>query len=190
MKKKSVDRKAVQRTIMDGRASGKTDQEIYYELSQEGYDKKAIALLVTGTVTAENKAKYKTYNNLLLALIGLTIILKVLMVFASSNGEVSLLLVFIAPLINVLFFIGIAQYNAPVYRICGALTIVSLFVSGANEALRLLETADGSPNVMDIFVGLVLSALIVGFCFYLDRKLFPNFRPSKLKKDGNGEYIL
>jgi hypothetical protein len=69
MSKKSLDRKAAQKFIVDSRDNGKSDQDIYNELSQQYLDKKSVALLITGTVTTENKNKYKLYNNILLGLL-------------------------------------------------------------------------------------------------------------------------
>jgi hypothetical protein len=182
MSKKSLDRKVAQRTIIDCRANGKTDQEIYNELSQQYYDKKTVALLITGTVKDESRAKYKIYNNILLGLIGLTILFKVLAVFSLSLSEGqlwALLLIFIVPILNIYFFYEISRYNAPIYRFCGLLTIASFF-----------QAVGKAENVIDIFISLALCAGISGLSFYLDSKMFPDYSPKNLKKDNKGEYIL
>jgi hypothetical protein len=71
MSKKSIEVKTVRKLILEGRNCGKTDQEIYHELSQEYYDKKSLVFLITGTVTVEKKNKYKMYNNFLIGLVAL-----------------------------------------------------------------------------------------------------------------------
>ncbi len=182
MTKKSIDRKAAQKFIIDSRDNGKTDQEIYNELSQQYFDKKSVALLIAGTVTKENKNKYKIYNNILLGLLGLAILLRILLVFSLTiqTGQLwTLLLVFIVPLFAAYFAYEIARYNAPIYRFCGLMTIVGF-----------MQTIGKSEGGSDILINLVFAGAIAGLSFYLDSKMFPAYSPKNLKKDSNGEYIL
>jgi hypothetical protein len=183
MSKKSLDRKAVQKFIVDNRGKGKTDQEIYNEMSEQYYDKKSVALLIIGTVATENKKKYKFYNNILLGLLGLVILLRILLVFSLTiqTGQLwTLLLVFIVPLFAAYFAYEIARYNAPVYRFCGFMTI-----------LGFMQTIGKSEvGGTDILINLVFAGAIAGLSFYLDSKMFPDYSPKNLKKDSNGEYIL
>src|SRR5690606_34496427 len=125
--KKSLDRKAAHKSILEGREHGKTDQEIYNELSLKYYDKKSLALLITGTATTENKQKYRVYNNILLGLLGLAILLRLLLVFSltiQTGKGWTLLLVFIVPLFAAYFAYEIARYKGPIYRFCGMMTII------------------------------------------------------------------
>jgi hypothetical protein len=182
MSKKSLNRKTTQKFIVDSRDNGKSDQEIYNELSQQYYDKKSVALLITGTVTTENKKKYKVYNSILLGLLGLAILLRILLVFSLTiqTGQLwTLLLVFIVPLFAAYFAYEIARYNAPIYRFCGIMTIVGF-----------MQTIGKSEGGNDILINLVFAGAIAGLSFYLDSKMFPDFSPKNLKKDSNGEYIL
>jgi hypothetical protein len=182
MGKKSLDRKAAKIFIVDSRDNGKTDQEIYNELSQQYYDKKSLALLITGTVTTENKNNYKVYNNILLGLLVLAILLRILLVFSLTiqTGQLwTLLLVFIVPLFAAYFAYEIARYNGPIYRFCGIMTIAGF-----------LQTIGKSEGGTDILINLVFAGAIAGLSFYLDSKMFPNFSPKNLKKDSNGEYVL
>src|SRR5262245_21730993 len=116
MNKKSLDRKAAQKYIFESRNIGKSDQEIYNELSQEYYDKKAIALLITGTVTMADKDKFNAYNNILLGLLGLIILLRILFVFNLTivTGQWPSIYVCVAPFLIAYFAKEIANYNAPV----------------------------------------------------------------------------
>ncbi|WP_276974125.1 hypothetical protein [Flavobacterium filum] len=182
MSKKSLDRKAAQTFIVDSRDNGKTDQEIYNELSELYYDKKSVALLITWTVTTENKKKYKVYNNILLGLLGLSILFKLLTVFSLTiqTGQIwTLLLVLIVPLLAGYFMYEIARYNGPIYRFCGMLTIAGF-----------LQTIGKAENGTDITINLIFAGAVAGLSFYLDSKMFPNYSPKNLKKDSNGEYIL
>lgn len=182
MSKNSLDTKTVKKFIVDSRDTGKTDQAIYNELSQQYYDKKSLALLITGTVTTENKNKYKIYNNVLLGLLCLAILLRFLHVFSLTiqTGQLwTLLLVFIVPLFAAYFAYEIARYNAPIYRFCGIMAIVGF-----------IQTIGKSQEGSDILINLVFAGAIAGLAFYLDSKMFPDFSPKKLKKDSNGEYIF
>ncbi len=168
--------------IVDERANGKTDQEIYNELSQLYYDKKALTLLITGTVTAENKGKYKFYNNILLGLLGLVILSRVFLVFSltAQTGQLwALLLVFIVPLLTFYVAYEISQYNAPIYRFCGLMSLVGL-----------MQMMAKSESGAELLLNVVFTCLIASLSFYLDHKMFPHYSPGNLKKDSNGEYIL
>ena len=180
MRKKLLDRKAAQKNIIENRENGKTDQEIYNELSQQYYDKKAVALLITGTVTSENKKKYKIYNNILLGLLGLSILFKLLTVFSLTiqSGQLwTLLLVLIVPLFAGFFMYEIARYNAAIYRFCGMLTIVGF-----------LQTIGKAENGTDILINIIFAIAVAGLSFYLDSKMFPDYSPKNLQMDSNGEY--
>ncbi len=182
MPKKSLTKKAATQFINDNRANGKTDQEIYAELAQQYYDKKAIALLITSISTKDDKAKYKVYNYILLGLLVLTALLKVLAVQVMSlqEGQLwALLLVFIVPILNIYFIYEISRYNAPAYRLCGIMSIL-----GITQSLSNIQ------NPTDFFLTLVLCGAISGLSFYIDSVMFPNYSPRNLKKDSNGDYIM
>jgi hypothetical protein len=180
MDKKSINRKTVKQFIIDNRNNGKTDQEIYDELAPQYFDKKTIALLITGTVKPEIKKKYKQYNNILLGLLILTVLLKILTVIIWTiqvNQPLVLIFIFILPLFNIYFIYEISRYNAPIYRLCGIMSIVSILYSFTN-----------AQNGIDIFVTILVSGAIAGFSFYLNNSMFPNNNPKDLIKDINGEY--
>ena len=182
MSKKSLDRKVVQKFIIDSRDNGKTDQEIYNELSQQYYDKKGVALLITGTVKTELKIKFKIYNNILIGLLFLSILFKLIMVASVTlqTGQLwTLLLVLIVPLFAGYFMYEIARYNGPIYRLCGMLTLAGFF-----------QTISKAENGTDILINIIFAGAVAGLSFYLDSKMFPDYSPSNLKKDKNGEYIL
>ena len=181
MSKKSLDIKAAQKFIVESRDSGITDREIYNELSQRYFDKKTVALLIIATVKTENKNKYRTYNNILIGLLGLAFLLHILFVFSMTiqlEPLWTLLHVFLFPLLAVGFAYEIARYR-PVYRYCGIMAI-AVFINS-------ISIYDIGTN---IFINLVFAVAIAGLSFYLDRKIFPNFSTKNIMKDSNGEYIL
>ncbi len=182
MGKTSIDRKAILPIIDDCRDKGKSDQEIYFDLIEKYYDKKGIALLITGTTTPKNKEKFKALNNLLVGLLGSSIILKILMILTMSivaRQAWLLILVFVAPLFSGYFMYEIARYNGPIYRMCGLITIATF-----------LQSIQQINNATDAILNIAFVAAIVGLSFYLDGKLFPDYSPSNLKKDDSGEFVL
>jgi hypothetical protein len=181
MNKKSLDRKAAKQFIIDNRAMNKTDQEIYNELSQQYYDKKAIALLITSTVTIENKRKYQVYNSILIGFIGITVLFKILAIVGlvlAANKVWYLLFAFLVPIFNVYFLYEVARYTGSVYR------MLAIWVG-----LAFLQSI-GKLEGTDLMINLGLCILIAGLALYLDKNMFPNYSPNNLKKDSKGEYIV
>jgi len=182
MGKKSLDNKAARKFIVEARENGKTDQEIYNELSQQYYDKKHIALLITGTVTKENKNKYKVYNNILLILLGLAILSRIIYVLGmtvQTGQPLILLLVFIVPIFTAYFAYEIARYNGQIYRICGIMAIVGF-----------LQSFKVSEGIVEFAINLFFAAAVAGLSFYLESNMFPHYGNKNLIKDTNGDYIL
>lgn len=182
MSKKGIDRKAIQQFTIEARENGKTDQDIYNELSQEYYNKKGLTLMITGTATTENMNQYRIYNHILLGLLAIGVLFKVFFVFSLSiqTGEPTVLvLLFIVPIMNLWFMYEIARYNAFIYRFCAIIAIIN--------AMRFMTETDDS---MIVVINLALGAAIAGLAYYIDNKLFPKYSPYNLKQDSNGEYIL
>lgn len=166
---------------MQRRDAGLTDQAIYHELSEIYFDKKSIALLITGTATKENLHKYKRINQVLVGLLILAVILRCLIVIQIAltiEQWWALLLLFVVPAFAAYFAYEIARYNAPIYRFCAILTVL-----GFVQSIGKLEGTD-------IPINLLFAAAIAGLSMYLDQKLFPDFKPNDLKKDENGDFIL
>jgi hypothetical protein len=182
MNKKSLERKAAQKYIIESRDNGKSDQEIYNNLSEHYYEKKSIATLILETVTSENKKKYKTYNNVLMGLLLLTILFRLYMVFSLTiqSGELWILLfALFVPILAGYFIYEISNYQKHIYRICGIMTALSFW-----QNMRKLD------NTADVLTNVIFTFAIFALSFYLDNKMFPNFNAKNLKKDSNGEYIL
>lgn len=180
MSKKSVDKKAVKKFVIESRIIGKTDREIYDELSLIYYDKKTVAMIINGTVTEERKSKNKLLHTLLLVLVGITILFKILIVtsLSSASGKPEMLwLVLLVPIINIFFFVQIFRYDAGIFRLCGILTLVSVFQS-------VTKTSNGT----DLIMTLVLGGGIIGLSFYLGSVLFPGYKHSP-DKGADEEYI-
>jgi len=182
MAKKSINKSEVEKLITEYRENGKTDQEIYDELAKEYEDKKGLAILIIGTVTTENKTKYRMFNYTLLGLLAFMVIVKILILFSlkADNGKAYvLLLILIVPLFTIYFMYDIAKYRGPVYRFCGFLTIIGY-----------IQTINSHLTGTDLVINTLFAGIIAGLCFYLERKMFPSYKPRKLKTDSKGEYIM
>jgi|GEM_PF-656970 hypothetical protein len=184
----STNKKEIHKFILDSRLDNKTDQEIYNVLAPKYFDRRAIALLITGTVTQELKEKYKKLNLVLLILILITIISKILPIFGiaiESNALWPLLFVFIVPLINIYFLFSVLHFNAVEYKLIGMFAIVGLL-----QTLKSSINQNEITNTTELIIVLIFAACITGLSFYLRRKLLPNYNPKTLNKDADGEYIL
>ncbi|MDR0207425.1 MAG: hypothetical protein LBI45_09250 [Bacteroidales bacterium] len=188
MNKKSLDYKLAEKIIQESRGCGKTDQEIYNELSQQYFDKKSIALLISGTATAEQKKKYKMLNILLLVLIGIYVVLVVLYLFNKREfpSDLWFIIPFSVALLGMAgyFIYEIAWYNVHFYRMCVMFTIVFSFQGGYLRRVWNLE------SVIETIVKLLFVIAIVFLSIYLNKKLFSNSKHRKLKRDADGEYIF
>jgi hypothetical protein len=180
---KKIDRKSVQKFITESRDAGMKDQLIYDELRKDYTDKRKIALLIIGTVTTENKERFKTMNSILLGLLFISILFKFITVggLAIESGQPWLLLLLLVfPIINIYFAYEIARYHAPIYKICGLLTVVGLLRSFGQKG----ATAE------EMIINTIFCALVAGLSFYLGYRMFPYYEPKELKTDKSGEYIL
>lgn len=176
-----MDAKTAKKIIVEDKDRGKRDQDIYNALSPDFSNKKTLVLLITGTAASGERNRYKLYNNILIGLLGLVALLRLLGSFyllkEGELGDFGLSL--IGLLLPALFIWGIAQYNAPFYRFCGFMVIVGSISAIARE-----------NSAAAILFDIVLIAAIAGLCFFLGNKMFPNYKPGKLKKDSNGNYLL
>lgn len=182
MNKRSIDKIAAEKFIIESRAIQKTDQEIYNELSQKYFDKKSIALLIIATVTEENKAKYKTLNNILHAFIIGAILFGAYQLLQISIQKGSFWgILYICGLISFFsyFIFRISRYTVTYYNFGGTMTI-----------LFLMQTFDRTDSWTIRIIIIILASIIAGLCFYLYRNMFPDYRPYHLKVDQNGDFIF
>jgi spore maturation protein SpmA len=184
MVKKSINGKEAKKIVQDFREQGLSDQEIYIKLKEIYFDKMRIAALIKTTITKENLNKYKKFNNILLILMGITIILKVWtgIMFIIQTGKLfGLIFILFLPILNLLFFYSIKRYEASSYKLLGILMITGFFQS---------LTSTNKLEPIDIFISFILMSFISGLSFFLSAKLFPNYSIKRMRKDENGDYIL
>jgi hypothetical protein len=78
------------------------------------------------------------------------------------------------------FIYAIYRNHAGGYWSCLIITIVLFLSRPMNYFTKDLY----------ILINVTLLVLIVGVLTFLIKKIFPNYRPFKMKKDANGEYIV
>lgn len=182
MKKKSINTKQVNKLIETRINEGKPRNEILEELSETYFDKKTLATLIAMTPEIERKKKYKIYNDILLGLLILTIILKVLIgVLLLANVSIyAIPFAFLMPLLAVFFAIEVSRLKAYIYRVLGLMAIVSI-----GDSLGNLENFN-FWFILDISIGVGITFL----AFYLGNQMFPNYGFSGPKKDEKGNILL
>ncbi len=176
-----MDQKTAKKRVMKSRSEGKSDQEIYNELSDYFPSKKNLALLITGTASKQDIDKYKVLNNILIVLLGLTIVSRFIAIFyLISAGEwLSAVFMLLGMSLTALVMYAVFTHMGGFYKAFGFLSLLSV--------LKTLTGYSGS------FLELLELAILIPIpilCFYLGAKLFPKFKPNKLKKDADGAYIL
>ena len=189
MNKKSLDEKVATKFITESRNNGMTDQEIYNELSQQNFDKQLIASLVAFTVTSEKRRKYRIHRCILFGLIAITALLSLLSSvdsfsdFVSDVGDV-ILVIIIMLFVGFYIFMLIKFEYKTAYSQCSFLSFLILLSSFVR-----LNSQFVSYNYKYIIMQICM-ALIAVLSYYISRKMFPNRRLKKLKRDSNGEYIF
>ncbi len=173
-----LEKKELKRIISEERDSGKNDQEVYNKLIEMHKDRDEIVILLTGSLKKEARNKIRIWNTILLILIGLTIISKSLAVVGISlnSGNLwTLLFVFIAPILNIVFFVIVLNYKIQGYSFIATMSL-----------LGFLNSIGNMGQGIDLFISLVVSISIIGLSF----ALYMNNKPDIPKKDENGNHIF
>jgi hypothetical protein len=119
------------------------------------------------TVTMEDKAKYKVYNNILLALLGIYIAIQLFngTYTAIQHGLIKSSIFYYAyALVNIYLFYNIAQYH----RVYGlAVMIYAAFLT--SELLK-------AHSAESFIVSLILDGMVLALSIFLSTKLFPKIQ--------------
>lgn len=176
-----MDPKTAKKIIDDRRSEGKNDQQIYDELSAHYDNKKNLALLITGTAPVQTRKQYKLYNNVLIGLLAMTLLLRLIGAFSmvAEAGILGFIVSLVGILLPALFIYGFINYMGAMYKFCGFLTVLG--------TVQVLVRWD---NSMLMILSLLILIPMAVLSFYLSSKMFPNFNPNKLRKDENGAYLL
>lgn len=189
MTKKSINPKEIQIIIQEKIQANISRKEIFNELSEQYYDKKMLSLMIASTVDPYLKVKYKTWNNILMGLLVLSIISKIIdgvLLFStytslmSSLTSVTISFSFIIPLLFAIQIVEVSKFRGNIYNFVGGLAI-----AGICQSISIIQEL-GFYALISTVLYLIISIV----SFYLKRKLFPNFGFFGLKKDKEGNVIL
>jgi hypothetical protein len=171
--------KAARRFVIDSRAMGKSDHEIYKELAAQFPNKKRLALLITGTGTPAESKKYKWHTIILLLLLGLVvfgILFRLAQFIRAHHPPMETLLT----ALKAVFITGTSAF--------AILEISKSSALGYLAAIGIAMFAFNLERYRDLTFGNFLTVEIIVLGFFLYKRIFPNFKPFGLKKDEAGEY--
>ena len=176
-------KKEVKKVAKQSILGGKSKQETFEELNETSkLPTKDLAKIIVGIPSLQAREKYKPLNIILIALLSLTILFKILVgvLFIIVNGITWLPVLFIFPIINILFLIAIATYSHDSHKWLAIFTILALF----REIPNMLGEAFGPLTLID----LAIYAGLIGLGFYLNSKFYPNYLTVKERyTDNQGE---
>lgn len=182
MSKKQLNKKEVLAEIKTRLSEGQKRNEILEELSEVYFEKDTIAKLIAMTPSQATIEKHKSINNILLVLLGITILAKLVIGFIlmANISIYALPFALLVPIFSVYFAVEVSKYRGYIYNLLGILTIAGMLRGFSNY------TTFGVIELIEI----TLFVLIVGFSFYLGNSMFPNYGLFGSKKDGNGNILL
>ncbi len=175
MKKREI-RKLAEQKIKEG----KTRQQTYEEIKKDSKEKsEVIAKIVRFIPTLENREKYKIPHTILIMVCLLTIIFKMLagIPIVIERGINWLPIIFLFPIINIIFTYGLITYKGQYYRLVAIFTIIGL--------LRSLQYIFGSPFEPLIVLELAIALTLTGLGFFLNKRMVSEHELVKEKHTNN-----
>jgi hypothetical protein len=165
------------------RNEGKTDQEIYFELTKVYEGKDEIAKHIAQTLTKEQKDEYRTLNNILFFLLILSIIIKIGFGISFGDGYGSFFMITLSVIINIYFAYTVFKFKVEDYKQINRIIILS-WISFIFIALRQSFQFD-SVLVIDIIFSIVVLALSTFLSI-----AYSSLQQHKFEKDSNGDFII
>ncbi|GHT31370.1 hypothetical protein FACS189434_00980 [Bacteroidia bacterium] len=165
MTKKELN-KAVKQSIL----SGKTKQETFDNFKGESpLSYEETARIVDSYPTLESRDEYKSINMILIILLSITVLSKLLLgvLFMENNGMRFFPVLFIFPILNIIFLYCVATYNN-VYKWIAILTGIGF--------LRSLSDIIGNPVDVFMIIDIALTIGLIIVSVYLHIKLFPGYK--------------
>lgn len=193
MGKKSLNYRVTRKYITESRALGKSDQEIFNELSERYFDKQTIASLIKLTPNVEQRNRYKTPNTILVVLMGLSIILELPNIISCFIASNDFFFANFFVLMNLLFIYWIFHFRTELYRQYAMFNIIIMLQHLLLFGRIYSDSQDvvffGYPYLYFIS-GIIIFVGIIFLSFYLMRKLGYGRVGEKLPKDEQGNYIF
>lgn len=182
MKKASNNYKEVKQLLEKKLQEGMSKHQVLEELSENYEDKNKLSKLIALSVRPEVKAKYKIYNNVLLGLLLLTIVVKLLsgILLYQEPSPVFTFDLVLLPILYIFFVFKNSQFDGMYYGILVLITLSSIF--------RSLANIEGNVEVFmfDLFVGFAIIVL----SSFLKTGMFPHLGYLGPKKGADGIILL
>jgi hypothetical protein len=181
-------RSELARAVRERVETGEPKRKIFDDLSQKGSPALTAALLA-GAAGPGLRRRYSRLNSALVAIMLLGAALKIGAVVDAVRGlplAAQVLLIALAPLINLLFLAEIARWRGYAYRIYGWLGVVSLLRSFRPDSIP----TEGTGAILLFFLFLAITVSGIALSFYLAAKLFPDLGLFGARKDAAGSYRI
>ena len=165
------------------RELGKSNQDIYLELTQVYKGKEEIAKLVAHTLTTEQKNQFRTLNNILFIILSLSGIFKIGFGIALATNSLDYLFATVSSIINFGFAYGVYKYSISSYMLFVKIIVVSW--------IRFVLMAQNPENINPtiVTIDIVFSVVVVFMLFYISTES-SSLQQHEFIKDENGEYII
>lgn len=179
--KTAIDRKAI-KSIIKRVESGEDKQSILDELQDVYFDQKHLATILASIPDPERKSKFQIFNQLILVLLGISILMKVVMgVFITASVSVFLTpFGLFVPVLTIFFFYQVKNNRAHAYLI--------LTYACTSGILKLIQSSESLNGYF--LADLVLIVLILICTVTVKQKMFPNWGWLGPKKDSDGAVII
>ena len=165
------------------RNEGKTNQEIYFELTKVYEGKEDIAKHIAHTLTKEQKDEYRTLNNILFILLILSVIFKIGfgVSFGKSYGDYLFLILPIV--INVYFAYTVFKFKVGEYN----QIIRIILLSWIRFVLLIVQQKVQFDS--ELIIDLIFSVTVVAISAFLSTA-YSSLQQHKFEKDKNGDFIV
>ena len=163
------DRKQLYNAFEKRILAGERKSAIYSEYSDD-QDSKLVARVLAQIPTAERRKQFKLLNRILIVALALLALIKLLVVslFVLTEMPKGVVLILLAPAINILFIWLVLKFRG-----VGYLLVVALGLSGLDKVIEGIEKG-GTPLDLTInILSLVCVTVAILIAFVLMNKLLP-----------------
>ena len=197
-------KKEVRQLIKEAQINGQTNKEIYSKLVQEYDNEEFIARLIVTTIKPNDKKRHRLYNGILLGLTAIIVLFNVWIIRKSTdswlwynqndylfNRSFSLFWFQIGQFV---FFYILILFNNILRK---TITSYIFWMYSCSYLIFYFLFLDVLPNLavwgtywLYAVIDLLSIAFIIFLARFFQRKIFPDYRYLRLKRDEDGEYIF
>lgn len=179
-KKKAITKSEIRKQVLLKVKEGKSQQEIFEEIKQEVRNPaEEIAQQVRSIATLDKRNKYKTAHAILVILLSIVVLFKLLAgIFLVIEKGISWSpMIIFYPFIYFIILYGVINYKGFYFKFAAVFLLVGIL----NPLLKLF-TEEFKPIIA---IDIAFAAVIITLCYYLSKKMFPDFKKVKEKYSNN-----